>query len=115
MKDFVTSGLPYKWPTMGGEASGSGGQPMLSVMDELKVYTQEGEDIVIEKKMALVANKTEEKGGMSMGPMITSGWESKVYSALEKETISLVGKSTGMPKATLGGFISQTVGVGHMK
>ena len=50
-----------------------------------------------------------------MGPMVTSGWKSKDYSAPAKETISLVGKSTGMPEATSGGFIPQTVGVGQMK
>ena len=46
---------------------------MLSVMDESKAYVREGEDIVIEKKMAPAANKTREKGGMSMDPMVTSG------------------------------------------
>ena len=32
-----------------------------------------------------------------------------------KETILLVGKSTGMPEATSGGFAPQTVGLGQMK
>ena len=67
------------------------------------------------KKMAPVANKTKEKGGISMGPMVTSGWKSKDYSAPTKETISLVGKSTGMPEATSGGFVPQTTGVGQMQ
>ena len=67
------------------------------------------------KKTAPAANKTEEKGEMSMGPMVTSGWKSKDYSALAEETISLVGKSTGMPEATSGGFLPHTVGVGQMK
>ena len=67
------------------------------------------------KKTAPAANKTEEKGEMSMGPMITSRWKSKDYSAPAEETISLVGKSMGMSEATLGGFIPQTAGVGHMK
>ena len=100
---------------MGGETSVSGRQPMLSGMDESKVYAQEGEGIVIEKKMGLGANKTEAKGGMSMGPMVTSGWKSKDYSVPVEETISLVGKSTGIPEATLGGFVPQTIGVGQMK
>ena len=80
---------------------------MLSEMEELKVYSQAGDDIVIEKK-------TEEKGGLSMGPMVTSGWESKDYSAPTQETVSLVGKSTGMPMATSGGFVPQAVVVGQM-
>ena len=57
---------------------------MLSGMEESKVYAREGEDIVIEKKTAPVANKTEEKGGMSMGPMATSGWKSMEYWPLKK-------------------------------
>ena len=104
MKDSITFGLPSKRPSVGGEANDSSGQPMLSVMDESKVYAQEGEDIVIDKKMVPTTKQTEEKGGMSMGPMVTSGWESKDYLAPGKETISLVGKSMGMPEATLGGF-----------
>ena len=78
---------------------------MLLGMEESKVYTREGEDIVIEKKTALAANKTEEKEGMSMGPMVTSRWKSKDYLAPIEETISLVGKSMGMLEATLGDFV----------
>ena len=63
----MTFGLLSKRPSVGREASGFGGQPMLSVMDESKVYAQEGEDIVIEKKMVPMANKTEEKGGDADG------------------------------------------------
>ena len=70
---------------------------------------------MIEKKMALAANKTEEKGEMSMGPMVTSGCKSKDYLTPVEETISLVGKSTGMPKATSGVFAHQTARVGQMK
>ena len=39
-----------------------------------------------------------------MGPMVSSGWKSKDYSVPVEESVSLVGKSTGMPEATLGGF-----------
>ena len=67
MKDSVTSGLPSKWPIVGGECSGSSGQPMLLEMDESKIYAHASEDIVIEKKMALAANKTKEKGGFVDG------------------------------------------------
>ena len=115
MKDSMTSGLPSKWPSVGGEANGSSGQPMLSVMDKSKVYAQEGEDIVIEKKMALVANKIEEREGLPMGPMVMSGWKSTDYLAPVEETILLVGKSTGMLEATAGDFVPQTIGVGQMK
>ena len=80
-----------------------------------KIHAHNGEDIVIEKKMAPAATKTEEKGGLFMGSMVMSGWESKDYSTPVKETISLVGKSTGMPTATSGGFVPQTAGVGQMK
>ena len=85
---------------------------MLLVVNEFKVYTREGEDIVIEKKTAPAANKTEEKGGFSMGPMLTSGWKSRDYSAPAAETISLVGKSTSVREANLGGFVPQTAGLG---
>ena len=44
-------------------------------------------------KMALVPEK-EEKGELSLGPMVTSGWKSKDYSAPAEESVSLVGKST---------------------
>ena len=84
-------------------------------MPPSKVYTHDGEDIVIEKKMAPAASKTEEKGEISMGPMISSAWTSKDYSVPVEESVSLVGKSTGMPEATSGGFAPQTVGVGQTK
>ena len=96
MKDSVTSGLPPKQPNMGVEASGSSEL----VMQSLKVNAHDGEDIVIEKKMAPEASKSEEKGELSMGPMVTSGWQSKDYSVPIEESVSLVGKSTGMVETT---------------
>ena len=65
-------------------------------------------------KTALVPEK-EEKGELSMGLMVTSGWKSKDYSAPAEESVSLVGKSTGMPETTSGGFAPHTAGVGQMK
>ena len=65
--------------------------------------------------MAPAATKTEEKGGLFMGSMVMSGWESKDYSTPVEETVSLVGKSTGMPTSTSGGFVPQTAGEGQMK
>ena len=84
-------------------------------MLSLKVNAHDGEDIVIEKKMAPVANKTEEKGELCMDPMISSGCKSKDYSVPVEESVSLVGKSTGMPETTSGGFVPQIAGVGQMK
>ena len=96
---------------MGAEASGFGEL----VMPSLKVNADDGEDVEIEKKTAPMASKTEENGELSMGPMISSGWKSKDYSVLIEESVLLVGKSTGIPEATSGGFVPQTVGVGQMK
>ena len=50
-----------------------------------------------------------------MGPMVTSGEKSKDYSAPTEESVSLVGKSIGMPATTSRGFAPQTAGVGQMK
>ena len=111
MNDSVTSGLPLKQPNVGAKANGFDEPVMLS----LKVNAHGGEDIVIEKKTAPAASKTEEKGELSMGPMISSGWKSKDYSAPVEESVSLGGKSTRMPETTSGGFAPQTVGVGQMK
>ena len=65
-------------------------------------------------KTALVPSKSE-KGELLTSPMVMSRWKSKDYSALAKESISLVGKSMGMPATTSGGFAPQTAGVGQMK
>ena len=73
VKDSVTSELLSKQPIAGVEASGSGER----LMPSPKVYAHGDEGIVIEKKMAPVASKTEEKGELSMGPMVMSGWKSK--------------------------------------
>ena len=86
MKDSVTSGLPLKQLNVGAETSGSG-EP---VMPSVKVNAPDDEDIVIEKKTAPMASKTEEKRGLSMGPMISSGWKSKDYSVPVEEFVSLV-------------------------
>ena len=111
MKDSVTSGLLLKKPIAGVKASGSG-EPL---MPSSKVYAHDGEDLVIKKKTAPAASKTEEKGGLSMGPMVSSGWKSKDYSVPIEESVSLVGKSTGMLEATSGGFVPQTAAVGQLK
>ena len=107
----MTPGLPLKLPKATVEASGSG-EPL---MPSSKVYAHDGEDIVIEKKMAPAASKTEEKGELSMGPMVSLGWKSKDYLVPVEESVSLVDKSTGMPEATSGVLAPQTTGVGQMK
>ena len=66
------------------------------------------------EKTALVPEK-EEKGELSLGPMVTPGWESKDYLAPVEESVSLVGKSTRIPATTLGGVAPHTIGVGQMK
>ena len=86
---------------MGAEANGHGEPVILS----LKVNAHDGEDIVIKKKTAPAASKTEEKGELSMGPMISSGWKLKDYSVPVEESVLLVGKSMGTPEATSGGFV----------
>ena len=65
-------------------------------------------------KTALVPTK-EEKGELSMGPMVTSGENPKDYLAPVEESVSLVGKSTGMPATTSGGVAPHIAGVGQMK
>ena len=65
-------------------------------------------------KTALAPEK-EEKGELSLGPMVTSGWKSKDYSAPAEESVSLVGKSTVLPETTSGGFAPHTAGVSQMK
>ena len=65
-------------------------------------------------KTALVPQK-EEKGELSMGPLVTSGKKSKDYSAPAEKSVSLVGKSTGMPATTSGGFAPHIAGAVQMK
>ena len=72
VKDSVRFGLPSHEHNVGAEASGSGSVPAWSLIGKFGIYEQKvGEDIIIEKKRALAASKTEEKGGLSMDPMVT--------------------------------------------
>ena len=114
VKDSVTSGLPAHGHGEGVEASGLTGQ--LAVPKFKFGGSFVGGDVSTEdvRKTALVPPK-EEKGELSMGPMVTCGEKSKDYSASTEESVSLVGKSTGMPATTSGGFAPHTVGVGQMK
>ena len=65
--------------------------------------------------MTLVASKKEQKGRLTMDPMVESSWRSKEYSTLTEETVSLVGKFASMLSTTSGGFTPQAAGVGQMK
>ena len=68
------------------------------------------------KGTAFVAPKEEQKGKLSIDPMVEGvPWMSTYFSAPAEESISLVGKSTGMPSATLRGFAPESVGIGQMK
>ena len=67
------------------------------------------------KKLAPMANKTEQKGKLTIDPMVESSWQSKEYSNLVEETILLVGQSTNMLGTTSRCFVPQTARVGQMK
>ena len=91
-KDSMISRLPTKERDMGGEASGSGGQPTPSTMGQSKVYMPVGGGTEDEEKMAPVAKETKQKGELTMDPMVESSLRSKEDLALAEETIPLVGK-----------------------
>ena len=55
------------------------------------------------------------KGKLSMDHMVESSWKSTNYLAPTKESISLVGKSMGMPSTISGGFAPHIAGVGQIK
>ena len=114
VKDSVTSGLFAHGSMEGMEAGGSSGQPAAPqfTFGGSFVAGHGGTDDM--EKTALVPEK-EEKGELSLGPMVTSGWKSKDYSAPAEESVSLVGKSTVLPETTSGGFAPHTAGVGQMK
>ena len=83
------------------EAGGSSGHPVTPQFKFAWGHAAEDGSTEDIGKTALVPQK-EEKGELSLGPMVTSGWESKDYSAPAKESVSLVCKSTGMPGTTSG-------------
>ena len=103
VKDSVTFGLFAHGSMEGMEVGGSSGQP---VAPQFKfggsfVAAHGGTDDM--GKTALMPQK-EEKGELSLGPMVASGWKSKDYSAPAEESVSLVGKSTVLPEDHLRGF-----------
>ena len=98
----------------GMEAGGSNGHPMTPQFKFGGSFIAGHGSTEDMGKTALMPQK-EEKGGLSLGLMVTSGWESKDYSAPVEESVSLVGKSTGMPGTTSGGVAPHIAGVGQMK
>ena len=66
---------------------------MWLVMGALKIWEKTGTHA-----------KKEEKGELSLGPMVTSGWKSKDHSSPIEESVLLVGKSTGIARDHLRGF-----------
>ena len=114
VKDSVTSGLPAREHGEGVEASGSTRRlavPKFKFGGSFVASDGSTENV---EKMALMPPK-EKKGELSLDPMVASGWKSKDYSALVEESVSLVGKSIGMPATTSGGVAPHTAGVGQMK
>ena len=113
VKDSVTSGLLAHGSSEGREAGGSNEHPAAPQFTFGGSFLA-GHGSTEDMEMALVPEKGE-KGEMSLGPMVTSGWKSKDYSAPAEESISLVGKSTVLPETTSRGFVPHTAGVGQMK
>ena len=114
VKDSVTSGLPAHESLEGTETGGMGGHPAtpeFKFAQDHAVKEGSADDV---GKTAFVPPK-EEKGELLMDSMVTSGWKSTEYSTPVGESVSLVGKTTGMPEITSGGFTPQTAGVGQMK
>ena len=114
VKDSVTSRNLAHGSMEGREAGKSSGHPAAPqfTFGGSFVAGHGGTDDM--EKTALVPEK-EEKGELSLGPMVMSGWKSKDYSALAEESVSLVGTSTVFPETISGGFAPHTAGVGQMK
>ena len=87
----------------GREASGSSGHPAAPQFTFGGSFVAGHGSTEDMEKTALVPEK-EEKGELSLGPMVMSGWKSKDYSALAEESVLLVGKSTVLPESHLRGF-----------
>ena len=90
------------------EAGGSSGRPVTPQFKFTWGHVAKDGSTEDVGKMALIPPKSE-KGELPMGLMVTSGWKSKDYLAPAEESVPLVGKSTGMPETTSGGFAPQIV------
>ena len=87
---------------MGGEASGSGGCPVPSTVKWTKVYERGLVTLMKRKNWHLWPDQ---KGKLTMDPLVESSWRFKEHSTPIEETVSLVGKSTDMPGTTSGSFV----------
>ena len=115
MKDSFTSGLLAQGHGEGVEASGSSRRPAIPKFKFGGSFMAGDGGAEEGKKMAFVPPKEEQKGKLSMDPMVEAAWKSTDFSAPTKKLISLVGISMGMPSVTSGGFAPQTIRVGQMK
>ena len=104
VKNFATSRLPAHGSMEGMEVGGSVGHPAMPQLEFALSHAAEDGSTNDVEKVTLMSPKTE-KGELSMGPMVTSGWKSKDCSGPATKSISLVGKSMGMPETPLGGFV----------
>ena len=109
VKDSVTLGRPVHGFIVGMGAGGSR-HPVTAKFKFAKDEAATNVDTDEIGKTAFVSINPE-KGKMSMGQMVELGWKSMGYSAPAGETISLVGKSTGMLDATSGGLHPRMLGL----
>ena len=95
----MTSELPIRvhWDV---EASGSSGPLVMLIKKQTEVY-RAVEDAE-EKETILLTKENQQKGKLHMDPVVETSWPHKEDLALMEETISLVGKSTGMPETSSG-------------
>ena len=76
MKDSVTSGLPTQGYGEGVEASGSSGRPMIpefKFAGSFMAGDGGAEDV---EKRTFAPHKEEQKGKLSMDPLVESSWKS---------------------------------------
>ena len=107
MKDSVASRLPARGHGEGVEASGASG---CAALPEFKFgfggsFMVGAGGVEEGKKMAFMLPKEEQKGKLSMDPMVETSLKSTDFLAAIEESISLVEKATGMPSATSGGLV----------
>ena len=103
VKNSIT-GLLAQGHGEGAEASGSSRCPTMPKFKFGESFIDEDIGTEDVKKMTFVHQKVQQKGKLSMDPMVELSWKSTNYSAPAQESISLVGKSTGMLSTTSGGL-----------
>ena len=101
VKDSATSGLLAHGQREGMEAGGSSGHPAAPPFKFDGSFVAGHGSTENMQKTGFMPQK-EEKGELSLGLMVMSGWKSKDYSAPVEESVSLVGKSTVLPETPQG-------------